>query len=264
MNLCFSTLGCTESSLNEIIATAGRFGIGGLEIRGIDGVLNNALIPDFAPERMEQTKSALSVAGLRPIVVGTSCAFHNEKKAEAAAKEGRESIDIAAALGAPYIRVFGNNLVGDPEKCTAEVIVGIRDLCLYASTRGVTVLLEVHGDFNRVETLTPIVEALGGMQSFGLIWDVAHSHRVYHEGWREFYAAMRPYIKHIHLKDVRDADNALVLTGKGDIPIADIVRTLLSDGYSGHFSLEWEKKWHPELDSMEVALEHYTRLMAQI
>ena len=37
MNLCFSTLGCTESSMDEIIATAERFGICGLEIRGVGG-----------------------------------------------------------------------------------------------------------------------------------------------------------------------------------------------------------------------------------
>ena len=264
MNLCFSTLGCTESSMDEIIAIAERFGICGLEIRGVGGVMSNAQIPDFAPDRIALTKSRLADAGLRPIVVGTSCAFHNEKKLHAAAKEGRESIDIAAALGAPYIRVFGNNLVGDPEECTAGVIAGIRDLCMYGAERGVTVLLEVHGDFNRVETLGPIVDALGHMDSFGLIWDIAHSHRVYHRDWREFYHAMRPYIRHIHVKDVRDADDALVLTGKGDIPILDVIRTLISDGYSGYFSLEWEKKWHPELDSIDVALEHYTRLMSQI
>lgn len=264
MNLCFSTLGCTESSMDEIMALAARFGIGRLEIRGVGGVMSNASIPDFAPDAVEKTRARLEDNGLKPVVLGTSCAFHSEEKLNAAVREGRESIDIAAALGVPYIRVFGNKLVGDRDECTARVISGIRDLCLYAADKGVTVLLEVHGDFNTVETLTPIVTALGGNKSFGLVWDVAHSHRVYHDGWREFYSAMRPYIRHVHIKDVRDADNALVLTGEGDIPIIDIVRALLADGYAGYFSLEWEKKWHPELDSLDVALEHYTQLMAQI
>ena len=264
MNLCFSTLGCTESSMDEIIATAERFGICGLEIRGVGGVMKNALIPDFAPDAIADTRARFADKGLKPIVVGTSCAFHSPEKSASAAKAGRESIDIAAALGAPYIRVFGNNLVGDREECTARVIEGIRDLCLYAAERGVTVLLEVHGDFNTVRTLTPIVTALGHMDSFGLIWDVAHSHRVYHDNWREFYTAMRPYVRHVHLKDVRDADNTLVLPGEGNIPLLPIVRALLADGYAGYFSLEWEKKWHPELDDIEVALDRYVKLMAQI
>ena len=36
---------------------------------------------------------------------------------------------------------------------------------------------------------------------------------------------------------------------------------MLEDGYDGFFSLEWEKKWHPELPPVEDALERYVRLM---
>ena len=35
---------------------------------------------------------------------------------------------------------------------------------------------------------------------------------------------------------------------------------LLSDGYKGAFSLEWEKKWHPELPPVETALERFVSL----
>ena len=34
-----------------------------------------------------------------------------------------------------------------------------------------------------------------------------------------------------------------------------MVQTLLAEGYKGAFSLEWEKKWHPELPELEAALE---------
>ena len=112
--------------------------------------------------------------------------------------------------------------------------------------------------FNTVETLTPIARALNG-EHFGLIWDIGHTHAPYGDDWELFYRAMRPYICHVHIKD--KCGSALVLPGEGEIPISAIVRRMLEDGYDGFFSLEWERKWHPELLPLEDALERYVRLM---
>ena len=254
MNICFSTLGCTDRSLADILDLAVKYDVSGLEIRGIGSRMNNSDIPELSAEKTDETVKMFGAAGVKPIVLGTSCKFHDAEKLNKAIKEGRESIDIASRLKIPYIRVFGNNIVGDFTECAARVANGITQLCEYARGTGVSVLLEVHGDFITAQTLSPIVEKLREYDNFGLIWDIAHTHRVYREGWREFYDAMKPHIRHVHIKDVRDSDNALVLTGQGNIPIRAIADTLISDGYSGYFSLEWEKKWHPELDDIEVAL----------
>jgi sugar phosphate isomerase/epimerase len=66
----------------------------------------------------------------------------------------------------------------------------------------------------------------------------------------------------VHIKDFSNSDGALTLIGNGDIPIIPIVNQLLSDGYDGYFSLEWEKKWHPELPEIESALARYRALLA--
>ena len=52
-----------------------------------------------------------------------------------------------------------------------------------------------------------------------------------------------------------------MLVGQGDVSIRPIVKKLISDSYDGYFSLEWEKKWHPELEDMPVALEHFINVM---
>ena len=263
MNICFSTLGCTDRSLANILDLAVNYGMGGLEIRGIGSRMSNSDIPELSEEKTDETVKMFGAAGIKPIVLGTSCKFHDAEKLDKAIKEGRESIDIASHLKIPYIRVFGNNIVGDHAECAARVANGIAQLCEYACGTGVSVLLEVHGDFITVETLSPIVEKLRAYDNFGLIWDIAHTHRVYREGWREFYDVMKLHIRHVHIKDVRDSDNKLVLPGQGNIPIKAIVDTLLSDSYSGYFSLEWEKKWHPELDDIEVALSYFTKLLSK-
>ncbi len=264
MKLCFSTLGCVEKGLEELIVLAKKFSLTGLEIRGIGGRMENTEIADLKPENATKTKFMLEKAGITPVVLGTSCMFHTEELSARAMREGRDSICIAEAVGIPYIRVFGNRIAGDRADCIRRVSEGIAGLCRFAADKNVSVLLEVHGDYNTAEALAPILKALEGCEIFGLIWDVAHSHRVYGENWQVFYRAIRPWIRHVHIKDLSDKTGALTLPGEGNIPILPIVRQLLTDGYDGYFSLEWERKWHPELPDIGLALTDFTGLMKEV
>ena len=262
MKLCFSTLGCTERSLEDILLLAKKYNIHALEVRGIDGQLDNRLIPDFGEDRQAETTALFRRYGVDPLVMGTSCRFHNAEQLEASMEEGFRSIEIAERMGFSYIRVFGDRLLPeDTEGCIRRAVEGLTALCNHAKT--VDVLLEVHGDFNTVEALTPIVEDLQGHPRFGLIWDVAHSHKAYRSGWETFYNFARPYVKHVHIKDFSEEKRCLTLIGEGDAPILPIVDRLLADGYDGCFSLEWEKKWHPELPEIEQGLESFTTLLNQ-
>ena len=266
MKLCFSTLGCSEKSLSEVLMLAREYHIHALEIRGLDGVMDNRQIEALNCVNREQTAMLFAQENVVPHVLGTSCSFHRADKYAAAVEEGKACIDIAARLDIPYIRVFGNNLTGDTEEeraaCTARVISGISEVCGYAASTAVTVLLEVHGDYNKIETLKPVTDALSDYANFGLIWDIAHT-KAYGEEWPTFYRVFKPCIKHIHIKDYTSVEGKLVLPGEGDLPILPIVRTLLADGYDGYFSLEWEKKWHPELPEIQIALERFVSLMKQ-
>ena len=257
MNLCFSTLGCTERSLDEILELCTRFGISALEIRGIGGVLDNRLIPDFSTDRLADTAERFKTVGVTPLILGTSCSFHEKENFDSAVNEGKAAVLTAAELGARGIRVFGNNLGENPAESTARVIDGIRRIC--SEKADVDVLLEVHGDFNTVRALMPVVSVLKDEKHFGLIWDICHTQKTYGENWREFYDTFRPFIRHVHIKDIKG--DALVLPGDGEIPIKAIVSQMISDGYSGAFSLEWEKKWHPELAEIEEALIKFKEIM---
>ena len=258
MKLCFSTLGCTERSLDEILALAVKFGIGALEVRGISNILNNGSIPDFLPQNLSETAKKFADAKVLPLVLGTSCSFHNGEKYAAVWEEGTASVDIAARLGFRGIRVFGDRINGDEAACIRRVTDGILSLCEYAKDRGVEILLEVHGDFNTEERLQAVVNRCGGAENFGLIWDVCHTRETYGPRWREFYRTFAPYLRHVHLKDVKNG--TLVLPGEGDLPLTEMVKTLREEGYTGSFSLEWERKWHPDLPEIEEALTSFTKL----
>ena len=187
---------------------------------------------------------------MTPIVLGSSCYFQDEELYERYIAEGKTNIEIAERLGIPYIRVFGDRI--KDEKTTERVICALTQLCEHA--KSAVVLLETHGDFNSVQTLAPIVEAMSGNEHFGLLWDIEHTHKIYGRNWEEFYAFARHYVRHVHVKDYSDATHALANIGHGDVPIREIADKLVRDGYSGCFSLEWEKKWHPELPPIEDAL----------
>ena len=260
MKLCFSTLGCCDRELDSILSLARQYGISALEIRGIGGVMDNGAIGAFSEAERENTLSLFAENGITPLVLGTSCSFHNADRMADVMAEGETCVGIAEAMGIKYIRVFGDRIgekYGDSQGRLAE---GIARLC--ALSEKVTVLLEVHGDFNTVDALRPVLERLEGIENFGLIWDIGHTHRSYGDRWREFYEFVRPYVRHVHVKDISDSRQCLTMIGEGDVLIEEIARGLLEDGYEGYFSLEWEKKWHPELSEIEPALEAFLKVMS--
>jgi fatty-acyl-CoA synthase len=67
----------------------------------------------------------------------------------------------------------------------------------------------------------------------------------------------------VHLKDARRTADGwqLVLLGEGDIPVEEGLRSLHAMGYDGYISVEWEKKWHPEIAEPEIAFPQYLRVL---
>lgn len=281
MKITFSTLSCPGWELDRVLEYAAAWEYDGVDIRGLGGVMKNDEIAAFQPENIDATKKAFANSGVKLICIGTSCSFHDLKNFASAIEEGKNTIRICARLGVPYIRVFGNNIKSSDGKMESEAVIkGIGELCDYADTLkdeyarnandtvnhgniGVSVLLEVHGDFNTVKVLLPVCEALAARANFGLIWDLVHSERAGEEP-REFWEKLKPYIKHVHVKDHKkqyDGGRKLCSVGEGDIPIKPTVRMMLRDGYDGYFALEHELGWHPELAPAEEEIPHYSRYM---
>lgn len=257
-NLCFSTLGCTDYSLDAVLALCKRFDIANVEIRGLDGELDNRKIAAFAPERIGETVEKLQKAHVFPAVLGTSCQFHDAARFDAAAEEGKASVEIAARLGARGIRVFGNRLPEPHGEVYARVIRGLETLCDFAADRGVDVLLETHGDYIDEKTLSPIADALGARENFGFVWDIEHTPCTFDGTYTDFYRFAGPLIRHVHIRDKNE--RGLTLPGEGTMPIRAVTDFLESVSYGGVFSLEWERKWRPELPAVELALEKFVRI----
>lgn len=268
MKLSISTLGCPNWTFEQILTNFEALGVEGIEVRGIEGVVDAAKIPYFTEDARAETLDRVASHHLKLIGFGTSASFHDPAKREANLAEAKTAIDVCRRMGIPAIRVFGNNApAGEGHADTLRRIgEGLLEVCRYANGSGVGVNLEIHGDINTIDNVAPILDIAGGEPSFGIIWDVMHSDKTTGDDFEPFYQFIRPYIRHVHLKDhVRAGDPPYRLTniGRGDIPLAAIIRRLEADGYNGYYSFEWEKKWHPELDEPEIAFPEFVRFMKQ-
>ena len=265
---CFSTLGCVDYTLDEILALADCFGIPALELRGMDGGIQPAQIPAFAPDRIADTAARIAAA-VRPTVYGSSIALTDAARDEAKLQSGLEEIDIAAALGFPAVRAFGNRFIDGDEAASVRAAADVlHRLCAHAAPLGIEILLEVHGDFVRAQTYAALFAAVRDIPNFGIIWDVAHTDEPYGDDWLPFWQTVAPYTRHVHVKDhhraTADTPKTLCLPGEGDIPLIPILRRLQADGYAGCVSLEWERKWHPNLPPIEEALDRFCAILAAL
>ena len=262
--LGFSTLGSPKWDWIPTLDFAAAHGFAAIELRGLQQTMDLSQRPEFQRDRLAQTKRELAARGLGVACLGASVNLHEQDTAKlgAAMAETRRFIDVASGIGAPYVRVFGNEYV---KRMTREAVHeyvarGLRELGEYARPRGVTVLLESHGEFVTSPALVDLMQRADS-PAVGILWDAHHTF-VAKEPTETSVAQLRPWIRHTHLKDSVPAGTGrkYVLTGRGEVPVKQQIEALARTGYKGFYSLEWEKRWHPELDEPEVAFADFARV----
>jgi sugar phosphate isomerase/epimerase len=262
--LAFSTLGCPTWELLKILDFAQANGFAAVELRGLMGTLDLPSRPEFAGDRIAQTKKQIAEHGIKIACVSSSTELHEPDvaKHEKGIADAKRFIDLASALGAPNVRVFGNKLEGPRDEVIARVAAGMHQLGEYAGPRGVTVIIESHGDFVESPTLKEVLTRADSPR-VGLLWDAHHTFVDGHESPEQTVAELGSWIRHSHLKDSAPVgkDRKYVLTGKGDVPVERQVLALRKIGYRGYYCFEWEKVWHPDLLEPEVAFPDYVRVM---
>lgn len=260
--LAFSTLGCPDWTLSQVVRSAVENGYKGFEIRGLKGEMFLPICPDFNTSNLPSTLRLLKDNDLKVINLGSSANLHfaNEDKRKSNLDEAKRYIDLAEQLDCPFIRVFPDDLPPDQpvEKTLDLIISGLVTLADYAKGSNVSILLESHGKVVYKDMLLKIMSE-ANHPKVGLIWDFFNMWVVTKESPMEVFDTLGKYIKHVHLKDARLIDNkpAYCLIGEGVAPLEETMNSLKNNQYKGYYSFEWEKKWHPEIQDPEIALPHF-------
>src|SRR3712207_7616866 len=112
LKLAFSTLGCPEWGLEDVARAAREYGYAGVELRALGGGLDLLSRPEFRPGEVERTREWLAGQGLEVRCVATSCTFDSPDDAERRRQVeiARRHCELAAALGAPPVRLFPDNV----------------------------------------------------------------------------------------------------------------------------------------------------------
>lgn len=264
--LAFSTLGCPDWSLTQIVDFAARYDFKGIEVRGLMREMDLTKCAEFSKQNRSATLGMLHDNGLAFVNLGSSATLHFAKGSERTKNldEGKRFIDLAQELKCPYVRVFPNSFPKDQNKHqTLDLITkGLLELGDHAKGSNVVVLLESHGDLIYVNDLQFVLKASEHKQ-VGLIWDITNMWAKTKESPVMVYEKLKPYIRHTHIKNAKVVDDTITYTrlAKGDVPIFEAIDALAGGDYKGYYSFEWEKLWHPELEAPELAIADYAVTM---
>jgi sugar phosphate isomerase/epimerase len=259
----FSTLAFPGTTLASALSLGRRWGYAGVELRLIDGELIDPRMPATARARVKRT---LTAAGLPVVAVDSSVRLTGEDPGS----ELRRFLELAHDWESPLVRVFGGPLAtgrAEPQARQEQLRAASRVLesCVPLARRlGVAIGVETHDDFSASAVVAQLL-ALADPDWVGAVWDSHHPHRV-GETPAEVYANLGRRILLAQVKDARrrpDGDWELVLLGQGEVPVREMLGLLAADGYRNWISVEWEKRWHPEIAGPEAALPQYHGVLAE-
>lgn len=263
--LVFSTLGCPDWSLERAAQEAVKNGYIGLEVR----VLNGQIIPpDLDAEEQRKVRQLMADYGLKIVGIGASTRFSSPDAATRQAQQDqlRQYLRLANALEVPMVRTFGGDVAeGHTIDETIDWLASsLEDVMQDAEAEGVTVLLETHDAFCRGAEVARVLAQVDHPR-LKAVWDVHHPFRK-GESIEETWRLIGARTAHIHIKDARlkpDGDWQLVLLSEGEVPNKEVVDLLMREGYRGYLSVEWEKKWHPEIEEPEIALPQHAAVLRE-
>lgn len=265
MPIAFSTLGCPKWDLNQILSFARSHGFAAVELRGLMGNMDLPSQPIFADTQIEQTKRQFADNNIKIACVSSSARMGEEDPTKRTKEiaDAKRFIDLAAVLGAPYVRVFGDGATlpkgtTPSAELKTRVIDGLQHLGDYAGPESVSVILESHDNFTSSATLKEVFERVNSTH-VALLWDAHHTYATAGEDPEFTVKQLGQWIRHTHLKDsvASGDDRKYVLTGRGTVPVKKQIEALQSIGYTGYLCFEWEKVWHPDLEEPEIAIADY-------
>lgn len=262
MRLLLHTMATPELDPVEALALAAELQLDGLDLICQSGY-RCAIAPD-AP--IEAARALRAEADRRGLVIGALTPY--EKRFNSPLSGERDeavanlihAIDLAEALGAGSVRVFGGAEVSDDEWDIAAgwLVESLKRAAPHAAERRIGLNIENHdGTMADTAARTREIWRRAGEEIIGIVYDPANLIRDGKEGFPESLDIQAEAIRLVHVKDYSFVPGSLrrgsnetsrrsVPVGGGDMPWQDILGALAAQGYDGDLTFEYEMRWVPE------------------
>lgn len=242
-----------SQDLDVVMKTAKDFKLDSIEVRSIWDVK----VQDLTKEHTTRLKEELAREGLRVISIASpflKCEIDSEKEYREHIDIFRRCIEVAKALDTNLVRGFTfwrrDGLEGLPKYWDA-IVEKFAEPTEIAEQEDI--ILEIENEQSCfVGTGVDLARFLDEIDSKNVkaIWDPGNA---YYDDAREEaypvgYEALKPWIAHVHLKDVvwneETGKPECVPIGTGEVKMEEQLAALKEDGYDGCVSLETH--WRPK------------------
>ena len=225
------------SNVDRQLALLKNLGTGYVEFRSGDG----KNISDYTLEEVLVLKKRLDEAVIAVSAVASSIGkIGIEENFEPHFEKFKHMVKVAGLLNSPYIRVFSFYLPekSNPAQFREKVMERMKALVDYAAEKNVVLLHEnekgIYGEnavfcYDLFKTISS--------EYFRCTFDFANFVQS-GQDTLEAYEILEPYITYIHVKDALWDDGKIVLAGKGDGHIEEILKRLDKRSFTGFLSLE--------------------------
>jgi len=215
-----------------------EIGFEGIEFR-LDANHRHGVELDRTKEERKRIREMCRDAGVAICGLGSGCRYDspNPKVLKENIERTKGLLELTADVGAPGLKVFGNNLYegeGIPKEQTIrQVGEAVRECALFAKDLGVDLRFEMHGDFNHWEYAVKVVEEAGD-GNVSLIYN-SDNRDVINGSAAETIGHVIKYVKHIHMHELVDPH----------YPYKEMLRIFKEAGYRGYCVAEIQESPDP-------------------
>jgi fatty-acyl-CoA synthase len=263
MKIAFSTLGCPDFGWIDIYSMAKDFHFDGIEIRGLGRDIMAVTASPFTERQIAKTVAKLSALRLEIPCLSTGCSLkHREKRAQIIEEIGQYA-RLASQLGTPYIRILGDQDPAPAGEVDDHYVASLlKELAGLVDGMGITLLVETNGVYADTKRLARLIDEVDS-PFVAALWDMHHPYRFMGEAPAQTVANLGARIRYTHIKDSEMVDGQVHyrMMGEGDLPLYAMLDALKAIGYDGYVSLEWVKRWAPQLTDAGIVFPHFAEYM---
>lgn len=270
MKLGFTTLGCPDWTVEEVVDNACKLNCNVIELRAKAPEMH--ISTDTTTERIKEVKQLFDSKGITicGITGYTKFNFADQKTRKENSKQLIKNVHLAHALGASYVRTF----IGYPDDNTTEseairrIAEAIAEAAITVSNIPVNILIETHDYASSGRITSEIIKHAGTENhNIGAIWDISHPPKM-GESPAETWGYIGEFVKSVHLKDeyekrLPNGEIHQCFPGKGILPLKEVLKLLKEKKYDGWYVIEWERAFNMQLEPLPDAFIAFRKYILQ-